>query len=138
MGAPPATITGHCLCGSVTYSCGAGPVLTAVCHCTDCQRQTGTAFSVVVGVPAGELSVQGDTLGSFTTSGDDHETERRFCTGCGSPIVSVIEAMPDLVFLKAGTLDDTSWLEPTLEVFCRSAQSWSPELAGARFEGGPS
>ena len=133
MGAPPSTITGRCLCGNVTYSCSAEPALTAICHCTDCQRQTGTAFSIVLGVPADELSVEGDKLASFTTMGEDHQTptKREFCSGCGSPIVSRIEAIPELAFLKAGTLDDASWLEPSVEVWCRSAQPWTPHLADA-------
>ncbi|MFN8108896.1 MAG: GFA family protein [Thermoleophilia bacterium] len=125
-------ITGHCLCGAITYRCDAEPVLTGVCHCTDCQRQTGTASSVVVAVPAGSLKVAGE-MASFTTVGDVHgtETNRFFCSNCGSPIVSRIVARPDLEFIKAGTLDDTSWLRPTVEFFGRSAQAWEPEVPGA-------
>ena len=52
------------------------------------------------------------------------EVARRFCRDCGSPIVSLPEAMPEVAFIKAGTLDDTSWLEPQLHVWCESAQPW--------------
>lgn len=134
-------LDGHCLCGNVTYSCDQDPVFTAVCHCTDCQRQTGTSSSIVVGVPAEALEVRGDSLTTFVTVGEDHgtNTNRQFCSQCGSPVVSRVDAMPDLAFIKAGTLDDTSWLEPTLEVWCRSAQPWEPAVAGAgRLERGPS
>ena len=81
-------LDGRCLCGSVTYTCDAEPAFTAVCHCTDCQRQTGTAFSVVVGVPADAFHVSGDTLASVTTVGEAHggESKRNFCSACGSPI----------------------------------------------------
>jgi hypothetical protein len=130
MSDPPDEITGRCLCGSVTYRAGAQPVVQAVCHCTDCQRQTGTAFSVVVGVPRSALSMEGSTLASFTTTGEQHgtDTERHFCSACGSPIVSFAEGMPEVAFLKAGTLDDASWLEPAIEVWTRSAQPWSPHF----------
>lgn len=134
-------LNGHCLCGSVAYTCDAEPVVTGVCHCTDCQRQTGTGSSIVVGVPADRLEVTGETLRAFATVGEDHgtKTNRQFCSRCGSPIVSLVEALPDLAFIKAGTLDDTSRLEPTVEFWGRSAQSWVPELAGAqRLERGPS
>jgi hypothetical protein len=134
------SISGHCLCGSVTYSAEAEPVVQAVCHCTDCQHQTGTAFSVVVGVPRAALKIEGPTLASFTTVGEDHgtATERQFCSACGSPIVSLVEAVPDIAFLKAGTLDDGSWLEPAFEVWTRSAQPWSPHFEGtARLERSP-
>ena len=126
-------IDGGCHCGFIQYEGDADPEKTAICHCTDCQRQSGSPFSVVVGVPAGELSIEGDTLASFTTMGEDHQTptKREFCSGCGSPIVSRIEAIPELAFLKAGSLDDSSWLQPSVEVWCRSAQPWTPHLADA-------
>ena len=52
------------------------------------------------------------------------EVARRFCRECGSPIVSLPAAAPQVAFIKAGTLDDTSWLEPKLHVWCDSAQPW--------------
>jgi len=120
------------MCGSITYSCEAEPVATAVCHCSECQRQTGTAFSIVVGLPVDALKVEGDTLAMFKTVGEaqDSETERNFCSACGSPIFSLSSALPDLVWLKAGTLDDTSWLEPQVEVWGRSAQPWVEQAEG--------
>jgi hypothetical protein len=123
-----ANLDGSCLCGKITYSCDAEPVATAVCHCTDCQRQTGTSFSIIVGVPSDALHLEGDSLASFTTVGTDTQQEvaRKFCRECGSPIVSVADAMPGLSFIKAGTLNDTSWLEPQMHVWSGSAQPWIP------------
>lgn len=132
-------ISGRCLCGSVTYRTDAEPLLQGVCHCTDCQHQTGTAFSVFVAVPRAALTVEGATLASFTAKGEEHgtDTERRFCSACGSPIVSFVEAVPELAFLKVGTLDDASWVWPAIEIWSRSAQSWSPHFEGvARVERG--
>jgi hypothetical protein len=101
-------------------------MVTLLCHCTDCQRQTGTAFSIVVGVERDMLEIAGTSLGSFTTIGEDtHEAvERQFCSACGSPIVSLPAATPDLAFIKAGTLDDRSWLEPEMELWSRSAHPY--------------
>lgn len=133
----PRPITGRCLCGGVTYSVDAEPVWQGVCHCLNCQRQTSAPFSVVVGVPSETLAVQGATLASFKTAseGYDSTTERRFCSACGSPIYSTIESMPGLAFLKAGSMDDTSWLEPTVEIWTRSAQPWTPHFENAtRYE----
>jgi hypothetical protein len=130
-------ITGHCLCGQVTYRLDVEPVAQAFCYCADCQRQTGTAFSVVIAVPREAFHVEGDTLSSFKTKGDVHgtPTRRHFCSACGSPIFSAVEALPDFVYVKAGTLDDARWLEPNAEVFTRSAQPWAPRLEkAARFE----
>ena len=133
----PRPITGRCLCGGVTYSVDAEPLWQGVCHCSNCQRQTAAAFSPIVGVPAAALTVEGSTLASFKTASEGYEstTERRFCSACGSPLFSTIEAMPDLVFLKAGTIDDTSWFDPKIEIWTRSAQPWAPHFEGAaRFE----
>ena len=133
-------ITGRCLCGGVTYSVDAEPVVQAACHCTDCQRQSGSPFSVIVGVPRGAFHVEGSTLSSFTTIGEDHggETQRNFCSRCGAPVFSDAAVAPELVFIKAGSLDDSSWLQPAIEVWTSSAQPWSPHFEGAaQMERGP-
>ncbi len=140
MPAAPSSLTGRCLCGAVTYTADAEPLVQAVCHCTDCQRQTGSPYSAIVAVPAASFSVQGDTLGTFTTTGEDHggETQRNFCTTCGAPIYSVSPVMPDVIFVKAGSLDDASWMQPTVEAWTRSAQPWVERFAGAAgLERGP-
>jgi hypothetical protein len=140
MAQAPKPITGRCLCGGVTYMADAEPVIQAVCHCTDCQRQTGNPFSVIVAVPRDSLQVEGDTLASFATIGEDHggETQRNFCSNCGSPVFSVAAVMPEMVFLKAGSLDDASWLEPAVEAWTSSAQPWSPRFESAmQLERGP-
>src|SRR4051812_29892192 len=136
----PRPITGRCLCGGVTYSIDAEPVVEAACHCADCQRQTGNPFSVIVGVPRDALEVEGETIGSFTTVGEDHggDTERSFCTGCGSPMFSIAAVMPQVAFIKAGSLDDASWVKPSVEAWTSSAQPWAPHFAGAtQLERGP-
>ncbi|MFO1161686.1 MAG: GFA family protein [Reyranellaceae bacterium] len=122
-------ISGSCLCGAIRYSAETDPVFTAVCHCRNCQKQTGTASSVIVGLAAGSLSITGP-IKTFHDTGDSGKAvHRRFCPACGSPIVTDVEVMPTLTFLKAGTLDDTSWLKPGMEIYCDSAQAWVPHLA---------
>jgi hypothetical protein len=133
MAGAPDRISGRCLCGGVTYSAEAEPVIQAACHCADCQRQTGNPFSVIVGVPRAALTVEGSTLASFTTIGEDHggETQRNFCSACGSPLFSIAAVAPELAFIKAGTLDDASWVQPSVEAWTSSAQPWTPHFAGA-------
>jgi hypothetical protein len=121
----------------VTYSVDADPLWQGACYCSNCQRQTASAFSVVVGVPSKHLTVEGDTLASIETPSEGYQstTERRFCSACGSPIFSTIESMPGVAFLKAGTIEDTSWIEPTVEIWTGSAQPWAPHFENAvRFE----
>jgi hypothetical protein len=119
------SLSGRCLCGGVTYTCVAEPVLTVTCHCPSCQRQTGTSFSLLVAVPNGSLNIRGRTLKTFDDIGASGLPVRRhFCGNCGSPIVQRLDAMPTLEFIKAGTLDDTSWVNPTMEIWCDTAQAW--------------
>ena len=136
----PQPITGRCLCGNVTYTVDAEPLVQAVCHCTDCQRQTGNPFSVIVAVPRAAFTVEGSTLASFATTGSDHggDTHRNFCSACGSPLFSAAAVAPDLIFIKAGSLDDSSWIEPSVEAWTSSAQPWAPHFEhAARLERGP-
>ena len=119
-------ISGSCLCGSVQYSSDAEPVITAICHCENCQRQTGSSFSIIVCVPEDTLKFQQKhTLAEYLDySAAGQEVRRKFCQNCGSPIFSLVESAPGLGIIKAGTLNDSSWLNPTTEFWCSSAQPW--------------
>ena len=65
-------MTGGCLCGQVRYSANTEPAFVGVCHCKNCQKQTGTAFSVLVGIPKTAMSVQGQ-LKTFHDTGDTRQ-----------------------------------------------------------------
>jgi hypothetical protein len=117
-------IEGGCLCGKVRYSAEAEPVFVGLCHCKDCQKESGTAFNVVVGIPRPELSLQGE-LKTFDARGDSGMTvHRRFCPECGSMILSEPDAFQGVAIIRVGTLDDTSLVQPTMEIYCDSAQPW--------------
>ena len=125
-------MAGGCLCGQVRYSANTDPVWVGVCHCKNCQRQTGTAFSVLVGIPNTAMSIQGQ-LKTFHDTGDSGlRLERNFCPECGSPIFTDVAAMPGVAFIKAGTLDDTSWLDPKMHIYCDSKEQWTPMPVGVQ------
>ena len=120
-----ADIVGGCLCGDVRYRSDAEPVMTAVCHCSHCQKQTSSSFSILVGVPKGALHIEGEPLAAYETQGESGQPIiRKFCPNCGSPVVSDVTVTPDLVWIKGGTLDDTSWLQPQVHWWSDSAQPW--------------
>lgn len=124
-------IEGGCLCGQVRYTSEAEPLMQAVCHCRNCQKQAGTAFSVIVAAPRPAVAITG-TLKTYEDVGESGAPlYRLFCPECGSPIYSNSAAQPDLLFIKAGTLDDTSWLDPKLHIWTDSAQVWDTVPAGA-------
>lgn len=123
---------GGCLCGAVRYTVAGEPQMVGVCHCRHCQRQSGSAFSMVWGVADGQFSQSGETR-LFADVGDSGlAVERRFCGNCGSPITSVMAAMPGMVFVKAGTLDAPgAGPAPQLEVYRETALPWCNALPGA-------
>jgi hypothetical protein len=132
-------ITGGCLCGQARYSTSAEPIFSGICHCTSCQKESGTAFNIVIAVPTPMLSLQG-SLKTFSAKGDSgKEVVRKFCPNCGSTILSEPELMAGVSIIRAGTLDDTSSLKPTMEIYCDSAQPWV-QLGGdmKKFPGMPS
>jgi len=113
--------TGGCLCGAIRYEIDQPILGETVCHCKNCQRQGGSAFSAIVAVRAAALKLTGDPK-LYVDHGDSGaEVHRYFCAACGSPIYTSLPANPKTVFVKAGTLDDTSGLAPKFNVWCDSA-----------------
>jgi hypothetical protein len=117
-------IVGGCLCGNVRYSASVEPAFIGLCHCRNCQKESGSAFAIVVGIPQTALSVQGN-LKTFQDKGDSGKAMfRRFCPDCGSTVMDEAEAMPGVIMVHVGTLDDPSWVKPTMQIYYDSAQHW--------------
>jgi len=122
---------GGCLCGAVRYESDAAPLATAICHCTHCQRTSGSAFSVNVVLPRDKLNISGTTAAYHDKGESGAPVIRHFCPTCGSSLLS--ELSSGLAAIKAGTLDDASGLTPSIQIWTRSAQKWSasiPNLPG--------
>jgi len=118
-------IEGGCLCGKVRYSGEAEPIFAGVCHCTNCQKGSGTAFNTVIAVPKPAITVTGATR-TFAGKGDSgNATYKRFCPECGSPIQIEAAVMADVVMIPTGTLDDKSAVKPAMQIYCDSAQPWA-------------
>jgi hypothetical protein len=119
-----ADITGGCLCGRVRYTLTGDPAFSGICHCRNCQRYTGSAFEPVVAYPDDAVSVQGE-LKRYQDTGDSGKpVYRNFCPNCGSGIMAEAEALPGLKIILVGGFDDTSVYQPTMEIYCSSAQPW--------------
>jgi len=100
------------------------PIATAVCHCSHCQRQGGGAFSVNMIALSNQLSVSGEltTYNEMGEKGDQVYVRRRFCSLCGSTVVSELALSEGVIAVKVGTLDDKSDVKPTVEVWCTDKQ----------------
>jgi len=122
------TRSGGCLCGQVRYTVPAEPLATAICHCRHCQKQSGSAFSVVTVFPRDALTVEG-TLTVYEDRGTSGQTVfRQFCGVCGSPVLTDTERAREqgIIFVKAGTFDEVADLKPTTHYWVKRAHAWLP------------
>ena len=86
---------------------------------------SGSAFSVNVVMPAASVMWKGESFASFADKGESGKwISRKFCRNCGSSIAVEAEAFPGAVIIKAGALDDRSWLKPNTHIWTNSAQPW--------------
>jgi hypothetical protein len=125
---------GGCLCGAVRYTLSGEPRAIALCHCTHCQKQSGSVFSFNLVMRESDYQQHGETA-VFVDRGDSGEpVQRHFCARCGSPILARIAAAPGKVVLKAGSLDSLDGLRPRAEIYTDRAVSWLVAIDGtARF-----
>ena len=116
---------GGCLCGAVRYIVDAEPDLVGVCHCRDCQRFTGSAYSFLVVVPKSSLNITGTTKAYACPGGSGQSIVRRFCPECGSSISEEAAIRPGQVLINGGTFDDPSSLTPNIQVYCDRELGWA-------------
>ena len=118
-------LTGGCQCGGVRYEIRAQPLTVYACHCTECQRQSASAFSLSLVVARDTVVIVAGTPRQWRRVIEGTRAiECVFCGECGVRLLHNPERNPQVSIVKPGTLDDTSWLEPVGHIWTRSAQSW--------------
>ena len=116
-------LIGGCQCGAMRYEIAEAPLRTYVCHCTDCQRITSSAFSLGVALPEGAFRLTAGEPRAIQRVPESGRLNTRFvCPDCASWVYSLPRG--GVVRVRAGTLDDTSWLRPTRHIWTRSKQPW--------------
>lgn len=119
------TTTGHCGCGAVTYEITGAPLFTQACHCTDCQRTTGSAFVVHTVIVEDDLKLQGETRMAVLPSGSGAGCELHACAQCAAYVwVRYRYHQVPVIAVRAGTLDDPAAFPPQAHIFVRSKQPW--------------
>jgi hypothetical protein len=122
---------GRCVCGAVRFTATGAPLRVTICHCTWCQRRTGTAFGTEVVFESGQVTFTGDTAAQYRHRSDESGRwlDLAFCRTCGTNLGFTLEAAPGLCTLPAGAFDDPSWIVPEKvnfkHVFLRSRREWS-------------
>lgn len=133
---------GGCLCGAVRFESNADPMITGHCHCVDCRKTSGTGHSSHMVIPKEAISITGDVRAYDRPADSGNIVTRTFCPTCGSPVYSLNNAMPDMIFIRASTLDDLEVFKPQMAVYRSRAASWDhPDPAISNFDtvpdGGP-
>ncbi len=123
-------IDGRCHCGAITFEAEVDPEQVYVCHCTDCQSISGSPFRWAVNVPKEDfrlLSGSPKTYVKHAESGD--ENHQVFCPDCASPIYSTSDGDDwKSLNVRLGTVRQRAELQPKLQLWHRSAQSWAGAL----------
>ncbi len=117
---------GGCLCGAIRYRVKGNPLRAYVCHCTYCQRCTGSAFGTIVWFEEENVELTGDGLTTYEHRSDESNRWLRlnFCDRCGTTVMWTLEHRPGVRIIMVGTLDDPNWVNIERHVWTRSAQHW--------------
>jgi hypothetical protein len=122
-------IDGSCHCGNIAYEAEADPEHVAICHCSDCQSLSGTAFRVLVYVPEEKFRLLKGTAKTYVKIAESGRRRiQAFCPDCGSSLYSTGEDGPRDVALRVGALRQRALLQPKRQYWCRSALPWVPKM----------
>jgi hypothetical protein len=124
-------VDGSCHCGAIHVEGEVDPATTVICHCTDCQTGTGTAFRVSIPVPGDTFKMTGTpTIYIKRTAESGNPRVHAFCPTCGTPIYSTTpgEGQQPGYIVRVGILRQRDELEPKRQIWFRSAQPWTTHM----------
>ena len=124
-------IDGACHCGEIRFEAETDPETAGICHCTDCQTMSGTAFRTVVQATPGTLRlVSGEPKTYVKTAESGNRRTMAFCATCGTQLWACnADGSPDRTNIRAGTLRQRAALPPRRHIWFRSAQPWLADIA---------
>lgn len=117
-------VHGQCHCGAVRLSAEVQNTRVFVCHCSDCQVLTGSAFRVVAPVVPGTLRVEGTVKGYARTADSGAMRWQYFCPECGTPLYAGTPDGTGLATVRVGVLNERALLTPSAQLWRRSAMPW--------------
>jgi hypothetical protein len=127
-------IDGRCYCGEITFTAEVDPAGIRICHCTDCQQLSGSAFRAVIAAPAESFRLVTGSPRSYIKIAESGNRRRHaFCGNCGSPMFACAEADPVSYTLRVGTIVQRDALSPYVQIWRRSALKWIDTIAAIPF-----
>ena len=122
-------VEGSCHCGNIQYEAEVDPAKVGLCHCTDCQVLTGSAFSMFAPVPRAAFRItRGQPKIYVKTAESGNRRAQAFCAECGSRLYAAAEVDPPIFNLRVGTVRERADLPPKVQFWCRSALPWVTAL----------
>jgi hypothetical protein len=122
-------VTGSCHCGAIAYKADVDADSVVICHCTDCQKLTGSAYRLSVETTRRQLVVRRGAPALYVKSGDSGARRaQEFCSSCGSPLFTYDVDAPQMVGLRVGCIDQRRALRPAKQIWCQSALPWSMDV----------
>jgi hypothetical protein len=122
-------VEGNCHCGKIAYEAVIDPDAVRICHCTDCQTLTGTAYRTVVPTVAGSFVLKRGAPKLYVkTAESGTQRAQAFCPDCGTPVYAANASGPPNYSLRVGTIKERAQLAPTRQIWCRSALPWAMDL----------
>lgn len=126
----PMRVHGSCHCQAVRYQAEVDPRRTGLCHCTDCQKLTGSAYRVSVPAIDGTFRLLAGEPRVYIKTGDSGSRRAQaFCGGCGSPLYTYDAEQPQAIGLRVGCIEERAALVPRRQKWCRSALGWTQSLS---------
>lgn len=123
-------VNGRCHCGQITYRAVVDPAQVSLCHCTDCQMLSGSAYRVSLPAPSSTFELlSGQPKIYVKTAESGTKRAHAFCPDCGTPVYSAAVSNTPAYSLRVGCLEQRADLPPRRQIWCRSAVPWSADLA---------
>lgn len=116
----------RCHCGEVQLRCAGEPAKVSMCHCLDCQRRSGSPFSVAVFFTRDQVEILGETRAYTRPSASGSPVTFRFCPTCGSNLCWLPERMPHLIGVAIGSFGDPHFTAPQQAVWTKDRHGWLP------------
>ncbi|WP_260581987.1 GFA family protein [Sphingopyxis sp. PET50] len=119
------TRSASCHCGQLALTCSGEPTKVSLCHCYDCQRRTGSLFSVAAFFPRSQMVQTSGTAKAYRRqSASGHAVSFHFCTECGSSLWWEPDRMPHLVGVAVGSFADRNFPKPEQAVWTDDQHPW--------------
>jgi hypothetical protein len=126
-------IQGGCHCGAITYEAEIDPNTVSICHCTDCQTLSGSAYRTNVRATKDAFKLKtGQPKIYIKTAESGNKRAQAFCPECGTPIYATSPTDPQVYGLRVGTIRQRAELRPKTQGWCRSALDWVGDLSPAK------